>query len=39
MYFVDEPWDKEPAIDLLDKYLKSLQLIVDNAVKQFAEPE
>lgn len=39
MYFVDAPWDKEPAIDLLDKYLKSLQLIVDNAVKQFAEPE
>jgi len=38
MYFVEEPWNKEPAIDLLDRYLERLQLLVDNAVKQFVEP-
>ena len=32
MYFVKEPWDKEPAIDLLDRYLERLQLLVNNAV-------
>lgn len=35
IYFVKEPWDKEPAIDLLDRYLERLQLLVDKAVKQF----
>lgn len=38
MYFIEEPWDKEPAIDLLDRYLERLQLVVDNAVKQFGGP-
>lgn len=37
MYFVKEPWDKEPAIDLLDRHLERLQFLVDNAVKQFVE--
>lgn len=37
IYFVKEPWDKEPAIDLLDGYLERLQLLVNNTVKQFAE--
>ena len=38
VYFVEEPWDKEPAIDLLNRYLERLQLLVDNAVKQLGEP-
>ncbi len=37
MYFVEKPWDKEPAIDLLDRYLERLQQLVDNAFKQFVE--
>lgn len=32
IYFVKEPWDKEPAIDLLNRYLERLQLLVNNAV-------
>ncbi|MBA7631154.1 hypothetical protein ES703_38681 [subsurface metagenome] len=35
MYFVEEPWNKEPAIDLLDRYLERLQLLVDSAAEQF----
>lgn len=37
IYFVEEPWNKEPAIVLLNRYLEVLQLLVDNAVKQFGE--
>ena len=37
MYFVEKPWDKEPAIDLLDKYLERLQVIVNDAATHFAE--
>ena len=35
LYFVEEQWNKEPAIVLLDRYLDMLQLLVDQAVKQF----
>lgn len=37
IYFVEEPWNKEPAIILLNRYLDLLHLLVDNAVKQFGE--
>jgi hypothetical protein len=38
MCFVESPWDLEPALDLLDKYLELLQLLVNDAVTQFGDP-
>lgn len=37
IYFIEEPWNKEPAIVLLNRYLDLLELLVDKAAKQFAE--
>jgi len=36
-FFIKEPWDKEPAVDLLDKYLDRMQTLVDTTIQRFGE--
>jgi len=37
MFFIEEPWTKEPALGLLEKHLQKLEGIVNDAVRQFGE--
>lgn len=38
-HFTEQPWDTEPAIDLLDRHLEHLQRLVNSATEQFGERE
>ncbi len=38
LYFSQAPWDKEPALDVFDRYLDCLQVLIKKVAERFGEP-